>query len=204
MKYILPLLALILLFLGTDVCRAEVPHQVAGFVLGSDISRYTDKLNMQSALPLRFRPYLKEVETRNLPGFKIGLITYGTCAAPNHIVRIRLKYENASKKFFELLLKRFKRRFGPDPEWRGDPFEVIIAWKWSFVDAQKNRISLILQHNTMNKNEKMGNVVKLTMWNRIEAERACWDKTHPEHRLAPKEAESMPWGPRFWQHCIPR
>lgn len=204
MKYVISLLTPVLILLTAAACRAEVPHQVAGFVLDTDISRYADKLDMQTALPVRFRGYLKEVETRNLPGFKSGLITYGTCAAPNHIVRISLKYKNASKKFFERLLKLFKRRFGPDPEWRGDPFEVIIAWKWSFFDARKNRISLILQHNMLNKDQKMGNVVKLAMWNRIEAERACWDETHPEHRLVPGKMESLPWGPKFWQHCIPR
>ena len=45
------------------------------------------------------------------------------------------------------LLERYKVNLGKPDEWRGDPFNILIAWKWSFTDKDGNNISLILQHN---------------------------------------------------------
>ena len=90
------------------------------------------------------------------------MIAYGTCSKPGHIVRIKLKYADASKKFYEDLLKQFKKSFGEPDEYRGDAFKIVIAWKWSFVDEENHKISLILQHNAMDEDEKIGNAVKIT------------------------------------------
>ena len=203
MKYrILALVALMLpAFAGPAL--AGVPHEVAGFVLNTDISLYKDRVDMNTAMPVRYHEYLKEVQISRIPGFKTGIITYGTCAFPNRIVKIRLKYMDYSKAFFEELLAKFKERFGRDPEWKGDPFNVVIAWKWSFIDKDGNRISLILQHNVLNEEQKLGNVVKLSMRNQIEAERLCFEKKHPRREKTP-EKEKLERGPEFWRHCIPR
>ncbi len=202
-KRIFTLVALMLLLPAAGHALAGAPHEVAGFVLDTDISLYKDRVDMHTAMPVRYREYLKEVQISHVPGFKTGIITYGTCAFPNRIVKIRLKYLDSSKDFFEELLEKFKERFGRDPEWRGDPFNVVIAWKWSFVDKNGNRISLILQHNVLNEEQKMGNVVKLSMRNLIDAERVCFEKKHPRKQGA-TEKEKIQRGPEFWRHCIPR
>lgn len=156
---------------------------------------------MSTVLPLRYTKYLEEVETRNIPGFKNGLIWFGRCQSPNRIVRIRMKYADPSKKFYDQLLKRYKQRFGEPSEWRGDPFHIVISWKWSFVDEQNNRISMILEYNRRDEEEAIGNTVKLTMWNLIEEERNCAKQkaSGPSVEAAPEKA-----GPPEWEFLIPR
>ena len=158
------------------ICFAGAPHQVGGFELGKYIDEFKDMVRMQTAMPIRHQEYLNALEIKEVKGFKSGFIWTGNCLEPGRILRIKLKYADSSKKFFNELLKRFKKRLGDPPEWRGDPFHVVIAWKWSFTDKKNNRISLILQHNTKDEEEKIGNAVKLTMTNLIEKERLCHEK----------------------------
>ena len=147
---------------------AEAPHQVAVFKLGSNISDVKDYVIMETALPIRYMENIEEVEVKPIEGIKSGLIAFATCAAPGQIVRIKLKYKDASKKFFETLLKKIKAKFGEPDQYRGDPFHILISWKWSFVDDDHNRISLTVQHNTMDTDEKVGNAIKLTMTSLVE------------------------------------
>jgi hypothetical protein len=149
---------------------------------------------------------LVEVETQEMEGFKSGLIGYGTCASPGRIVRIKLKYADSTRKFYESLLALFKKRFGEPVEWRGDPFHVVIAWKWSFVDKGNNRISLLLQHNTKDEEEKMGNSVKLNMRNFVEDEYRCFEeKNRDSSGKSKKGAQVKKQGvPIDWDVLIPR
>jgi len=179
---------------------AQAPHQVGGFVLGTNIAEYQGAVDMKTALPVRYMESLKEVEIKAVEGFTSGLIGYGTCAVPGRIVRIKLKYADSSKEFYDILLERFKKHFGKPVEWRGDPFHIVVSWKWSFVDTENNRISLIVQHNTRNEEEKMGNAVKLTMWNLVEDEHRCFEKKNPDFMKRSKmkthvkrENVSMDW-----------
>ena len=168
------------LFFVHGTCFAQAPHGLGGFVLGGNIAECNEILKMETALSIRYMEYIREVEIKPMKGFKSGLIGYGVCDKPGQIVRIKLKYADSTKKFFEQLLEHFKTRFGEPDEWRGDPFHVVIAWKWSFVDKENNKISMMLQHNTMDAEEKMGNAVKLTMMNLMEKERLCFQKKRPE------------------------
>ena len=198
-------LAIMAMLLCPGIGLAQAPHQVGGFVLGKDIAEYRKMVNMDTALPIRHSQFIEEVETRDLAGFKSGLIAYGACAAPGKILRIKLKYADSSKKFYEALLKRFKQRFGEPNEWRGDPFHILLAWKWAFTDANNNRISLILQHNTRDTEEKMGNAVKLTLTSQVEKERLCYNNRHPQSRKARKKKENKKnRGPVDWERFIPR
>ena len=201
-----PFLLVFLLCMVTPVlATGQTPGQVGGFVLGKDIAEYAGVVNMPTALPIRYSEYIREVEIKDLAGFKSGLIGYGNCAEPGKILRIKLKYANPSKKFYEKLLKRFKKRFGEPSDWRGDPFHVVLAWKWSFKDQAGNRISLILQHNTRDTEEKVGNAVKLTMTSRIEKERACFEEKHPDFRPHRKKQESKKkMGNKEWEQFVPR
>jgi hypothetical protein len=165
-------------FLAGGICMAQAPHEVGGFTLGRQIGEYKDMVNMETAMPIRYQEYIHEIEIKETEGFKSGLIWIGNCASPGRIVRIKLKYSDSSEKFFNTLLNRFKERFGEPAEWRGDPFHIVIAWKWSFVDDRNNQISMTLQHNNQDEEEKMGNAVKLTLTNLMEEERECHERKY--------------------------
>ena len=184
---------------------AEAPHGVGGFILDHDIKEYADRVIMETALPTRYEENIEEVEIKFTDGFKTGLIAYATCAKPGHIARIKLKYADSSKEFFDQLLKLFKKKFGDPDEYRGDPFHIVIAWKWSFIDSQNNQISLTLQHNAKSAEEKMGNAVKLTLTNLIEEDRLCFQKkSDMRERLRLRKWEAVDPGLSGWNVFVPQ
>jgi hypothetical protein len=152
----------------------NVPHQVSVFVLNRNIADFREYVIMETALPIRHMENIEEVEVKSIKGIKSGLIAYATCTAPGHIVRIKLKYTDSSKKFYENLFERIKQKYGKPDEYRGDPFHIVISWKWSFVDKDDNHISMTLQHNTIDTEEKQGNSIKLTMSSLIEKDQTCY------------------------------
>jgi len=199
-KYFAPLLLMLILAIGMPrSVKADVPHSLAGFVLGAPISDFENQVNMDTVLPTRYLESLKEVEAKDIKGYKTGLVTYGTCIQPPRIVRLKFKYADSSKKFFDALLERYKMNLGKPDKWRGDPFHIVIAWKWHFTDKDGNRISIILQHNTRDEEEKQGNSVKMTMWNLILQEDQCFEKHHPETTAPPiftfQDPNSVNWTP---------
>ena len=151
-----------------------VPLEINGFKLGSSIEEYDF---------IKHRNYLKEVLIDNIGGFRRGVISYGNCDRPGEIIRIKLKYKDDTYKFYEQLLKRFKEKFGKPEEFTGDAFGIVLSWKWHFVDKDNNSISLTLQHNKKNMEETMGNMVKLSMPERIEKERKCFVKNCTEQKM---------------------
>ena len=195
-----------LFFLFQGICLAEAPSQVAGFTLGKDIADHKGKVKMETSIPIRYMEYISEVEIKKMEGFKSGLIAYGNCDSPGRILRIKLKYSNSSKKFYNQLLNIFKARFGKPSEWRGDSFHVVIAWKWSFADQENNRISMILQHNTKDEEQKVGNSLKLTMTNLFEQERLCFEKKEQKSQKTPDKSRQGKGsqGPVSWDRFIPR
>ncbi len=189
------------------VCQAgQAPHGVGGFVLHRDIAEFKDFVIMETALPIRYMENIQEVEIRPIAGLKSGLIAFASCAAPGHIVRIKLKYADSSKKFFKNLLERIKDKYGAPNEYRGDAFHIVIAWKWSFVDQDGNRISMILMHNSMDSEEKKGNAIKLTMTSLMEKDRQCYltkmfDK---REKLRHREWKVVTPGLSGWNLFVPR
>lgn len=184
--------------------QGAAPREVAGFALGTLISEVAERVELETALPIRYMECLKEVEVKDIPGIKTGLIAYGTCAHPGRILRIKLKYADSTKAFYEKLLARFKERFGAPTEWRGDPFHVVKNWKWSFVDAENNRISLHLSHNELDREEKFGNAVKMTLTSGIEEELECFKRRHPDFREPRPERAEAAGGSPDWERLIPR
>ncbi len=184
---------------------AQAPHQVGGFVLGKHISEYKEFLKMDSMMPMRNRTFIHEVEVAELEGYKSGLIWVGNCADPGRIVRIKLKYIDSSRRFYNELLKRYKKGFGEPSEWRGDPFHIVIAWKWSFVDANNKTISLILQHNTKDEEEKIGNSVKLTIWDLINEEQRCAEQKSADMQKSSRKKERGEKSKSIdWDRLIPQ
>jgi hypothetical protein len=198
-------MAVLLLFIP-GITLAEAPHQVGGFVLDQNIKKFEDRVIMDTALPVRYAENIKEVEIKFTQGFKSGLIAYGTCARPGNIVRIKLKYADSSKQFYEDLLKKFKKRFGEPNEYQGDPFHIVVAWKWSFVDQQNHRISLILQHNSKDEEEKMGNAVKLTDTTLMEEDLLCYKNKQLDYRERLRQREWKARKPETggWELFLPR
>jgi hypothetical protein len=194
------------LFLIPGAAQAEAPHQVGGFELNQEIKKFEDRVIMDTALPVRYAENFEEVEIKSTKGFKSGLITYGTCARPGNIVRIKLKYQDSSKSFYENLLKQYKKRFGEPDEYRGDPFKIMIAWKWSFVDQQNHRISLTLQHNTMDEEEKMGNAVKITNTTLMDEDLLCYKDKQLDYRerLRQRKWKAIDPGASGWELFLPR
>ncbi len=191
----------VLAILLPAVCYAKIPVEIAGFKLGAPIENFQDRCRMETAMPLRYTKFIEEIEIREVTGFKNGLLWVAKCATPGRIVRIRMKYTDSSKKFYNELLKRFRKRFGKPSEWRGDPFHIVISWKWSFVDDQNNRISMILEHNTRNEEETYGNTIKMTMWNLIDEEREC--AKVKKAALPPSPKKSVP-KQVDWDTLLPR
>jgi len=198
-------LAVLLLFIP-GMTLAGAPQQIGGFVLDQDIKKFEDRVIMDTALPVRYAENIEEVEIKFTQGFKSGLIAYGTCDQPGHIVRIKLKYADSSKKFYKNLLKRFKKRFGDPDEYRGDPFKIVDAWKWSFVNRQNHRISLILQHNSKDEEEKLGNSVKLTNTTLMEEDLLCYKNKQLDYRerLRQREWKAVKPGKSGWELFLPR
>jgi hypothetical protein len=192
--------------IGTLAGAGEVPRSLAGFTLGRPIEEAADRVIMETALPVRYMENVQEVEIQAMEGFKSGLIAFGTCRKPNAIVRIKLKYADSGREFFESLLQRFKKKFGDPTEYQGDPFGVLISWKWSFSDASENRISLILQHNEQDEEEKIGNAVKFTLHNRLDEDARCFkeNRTDGREKLRQRRAPGDPPGMTAWDMFVPK
>ena len=202
MKQLLFTLGCVLTMALPCLGQAAFPIHLGGFVLGEDISDHRERIKMTSCRPMRYMEFLGEGEIQNLPGFKSGLIAFGNCDRPNKIVRIKLKYEDGSKGFFKALMERFEERFGAPSEYLGDPFQILISWKWTFTDRNGGRISLILQHNTKDTDEKIGNAVKLSLTSQIDRERDCFKAKHPKTK-GPGRTGKKARGRKMWNLYVP-
>lgn len=108
------------------------------------------------------------------PGIRSGSVAYANCNEIGRIVRIKLKFDNDSRQFFDDLLERYRERFGKPLEWRGDPFQTVMSWKWSFHDNRGEQVNLELTHSK-DDDSKTGNFVKMTLRSLWLREDACQD-----------------------------
>jgi hypothetical protein len=158
---------------------ADVPKTLMGISLGEDIQKYQDLIRSGSDVQAEDYPYLTEavLTPGKLPGVRVGYIAYGRCANVGKIVRIKLKLRQPGREYYNRLLELYKKKLGKPQQYRGDPFQNLVAWKWSLKDGG-SRISLILS-NSRDPEESPGNQIKITMQNLMKAERECWRKEHP-------------------------
>lgn len=173
----------------------NIPREIAGIALGSDVTAYPNIIESN---------FLKDVVVTDWHGFRKGTISYGMCRYKNTILKINMKYEDKSEGFFKELLKRFRSKYGEPAAWHGDSFGVMHIWKWHFVDADSNKISLTLQYNGKNSNETIGNIVKLSYPGKIEEERLCFirmcdDKMQTTDRQTLEELKK-----KDWSYLIPK
>lgn len=180
---LLALAALVCAALPADAAASDgVPMTLGGLTLGEPVDAFRDKLLEQTAVSEQDEPYLTTVyiDPEAFPGYFSGSVAYGNCARPGVIVRLKFKFSNTSRDFFEALLKRYTARFGKPDKWRGDAFSNVLAWKWSLgEDADGSLVSLVLTHSRDEAN-KLGNSVKMTLRPAWEAEEACWRTKQPE------------------------
>lgn len=197
-----------MLFSVSEILAGEVagkaPEQVGDFILGRSIDEFKNRIKKDSRMCIRYKDYLEEVEIKTCSGFKSGLISIANCSNTKEILRIKLKYADSSRKFFDTLLEHFKAQFGQPDKWKGDPFGVMLVWKWSFENEKGERISLILQNNTQDKELKMGNVVKLANTTRIERERECFLSKRASEEPVGKPVPLDFSKPEVWNYLIPR
>ncbi|MEJ2286052.1 MAG: hypothetical protein P8X85_20950 [Desulfobacterales bacterium] len=205
-KKLIVLTNLVFLWIVGICLAGQAPHQINAFVLGKNISEFKDYVIMETALPIRYMENIEEVEIKALEGIKSGLIAYATCATPGKIVRIKLKYKDPGKKFYEELLKKISNKFGKPDEYRGDPFHIVLSWKWSFVNQKNERITMTLQHNTMDTEEKLGNSIKLTNRSAMADDLKCYREKALDHRqkLRIRDWKIITPGLSGWDRYVPQ
>ena len=203
MKNILIIISWMIIF-WAGPAAADFPLHLGGFTLGDNVGNYKDLIQMTTCREMSRIPYLVEGETMPRHGIKSGIITYGVCDKPNKILKISLKLQNSSKKFFNALMDKYTDKFGPPGEYKGDPFQTMVAWKWSFTNKNNERISLILQHNKMVEDQKKGTVIKMALTSQIDREKACFMKTRSKavKPLAPKGKKLTK--KQMWELFVPR
>lgn len=174
MRYFIIFLSL---FLSASAYAQKVPMTLAGITLGEKISAVRNQCRLTTDIALVEERHLNEMrlQPQFVPGIRSGSVAYANCEQQGRIVRIKLKFDNPSKTFFHDLLRRYKNAFGTPLEWRGNPFQTIISWKWSFEDNLGQRINLELTHSE-DGDYKTGNFVKLTFRSLWESEAACYER----------------------------
>ena len=173
MKKIILLFCLLVLVQSSALAdEYKAPSSAGGFTLNTQIKDYG---------VANHKHYLREDIFTDLEGFRKGFITYGTCNKPGEILRIKLKYQDRSYKFYEQLLEKYRKSFGDNPTFTGDSFGNVKSWKWAFTNDQGQRVTLVLQHNLKDSDESMGNMLKLRLPDLINAERICFNKTYPQN-----------------------
>lgn len=178
-----------------NVAAEKAPHEIAGIALGTRVEEYPDIVQNN---------FLNEVVVTDWHGFRKGVISYGTCKHLDQILKIDMKYKDKSKKFFDELLERFRIKFGKPDSWSGDSFGVMHVWKWYFVDAERDRINLVLQYNGRDSNETIGNVVRLSYPDKIEEERLCFVEVCHNQKEKTDEKRREELSRSDWSHLVPR
>jgi hypothetical protein len=173
----------------------NVPHEIAGIVLGSSVETYPDIIQTN---------FMKEVVVTDWHGFRKGVISYGACRYIDQILKIDMKYEDKSKTFYKKLLKKFRKDFGPHDSWEGDSFGVLHVWKWHFIDKEQNRVNLVLQYNGKDSSETIGNMVKLSYPKKIEEERLCFNEMCEQSKENTDEKRREEMKKSDWSFLIPR
>jgi hypothetical protein len=184
-----------LLLVPLQTSAYVIPHEIAGIKLGTKIEEYPD---------FELSNYLKEMVVVDWHGFRKGIISYGICYAPDTIVKLQMKYEDSSKQFFDVLMRRYKEKFGAPAEWKGDSFGIKHIWKWRFKDENGRSVNMILEHNLQDINANIGNQVKLYYPEMLENERLCFLELCEEAGSPEKKARKEELKKSSWDHLIPK
>lgn len=186
-----------LLIFSTTIAQAktaQVPISIAGIALGSNVTSYPAIIDTN---------FMKEVVVTDWHGFRKGTISYGICLNVDTILKIDMKYEDKSKKFYNTLLGKLKAQYGEPDIWSGDSFGVKHIWRWDFTDKDNNRVRLKLQYNGKDSNETIGNMIKLSYPDKIDDERRCFMEMCHESRMQLDVTRLEELKKSDWSHLIP-
>ncbi len=172
----------------------QTPISIAGISLGSDVKSYPDIIDSN---------FMKEVVVTDWHGFRKGVISYGICRYSDTILKIDMKYEDKSKKFYHKVLKKIKAQYGDPDTWSGDSFGLKYIWKWHFTDKDDNRVTLKLQFNAKDSNETIGNMIKLSYPDKIADERRCFMEMCDANREQFDAIHLEKIQQSDWSHLIP-
>lgn len=197
------LLFSLLLAIPSFIQAADIPMSLAGIRLGEDISTAHHCCKLSTDIPLAEERHLNEIHLQSqfVAGIKTGTVAYANCGQKGRIVRIKLKFDDPSRDFFNDLLRRYEKEFGKPEEWRGDPFQSVISWKWSFRDNTGKRVNLELTHSK-DEDYKMGNFVKLSLRSLWEEEAACLKRS--QENSSTGDSSPTPRDKLDYRQLIPR
>lgn len=178
----------------TNAQAATMPMTLAGITLGANISTVTHCCQLSTDMQLSDERQLNEIDLQPqfVPGVRSATVAYANCAEKGKIVRIKLKFDDSSREFFNDLFAMYEKKFGRPEEWRGNPFHSVLSWKWSFKDGVQ-RVGIELTHSD-DEDYKTGNFVKLTLRSLWESELMCMKKREQlsqESEAAKKEEKSL-------------
>lgn len=180
------LLALFIAVAALPAMAADAPMEIAGLRLGADIKQFQAKVEPGKTETEITRPYVTTAAMTPVPGFRSGYVTYGNCASPGRILRIKMNYENDSREFYEDILAALKKRYGAPQQWRGNPFGTLKIWKWSVKDKGLGDISVILQHYSGDDDSfTKGNSIRIAAPGLFKEEQACQKSRQPERQSPP-------------------
>jgi hypothetical protein len=186
---VLFLVALLTLTAASAPAQAPPPGSLGGIDLGGDAARFGRYLHPGKARPMEDAPSLARRDIKAAGAFRGGYVVTGTCASPGRVVRIKLKYADDTEEFFRRLSGALMDRYGLPAEYKGDLEGRTLGNKWSFTNDRGESVSLIVQHaDTEGLDQDKGNVIKLTNWGLVEAERSCYDFKHPKSAAPPAPA----------------
>lgn len=189
------IVSLLLISITTAQAKtAQVPLSIAGIALGSDVTSYPAIIDSN---------FMKEVVVTDWHGFRKGTISYGICLNIDKILKIDMKYEDKSKKFYNTLLEKIKAQYGDPHTWSGDSFGLKHIWKWNFTDKDNNRVTLKLHYNGKDSSETIGNMIKLSYPDKIADERRCFMEMCSETRENLDVAQLEKLNKSDWSHLIP-
>jgi hypothetical protein len=176
----------------------DIPRSLAGITLGADVTTVHHRCRLSTDIPLAEERHLNEIDLmpQFVPGIRSGTVAYANCRQKGAVVRIKIKYDNPSRAFFNDLLGRYIKSWGKPEKWRGNPFQTVISWKWSFKNANGERVNLELTHSE-DEDYKIGNFVKLTSRSLWEEEAACYKATagpSEEESSVPTPADKLEYG----------
>lgn len=212
MRPFMTLLTIVLGIVGmwAGAAAQSPPREIAGYRLGTTITSYGDRIAPEGSFAVRLRPYLREAAVSVPEGFASGYVVYGTCEAPGTIVRIKVKYEDDRRAFFDRLLEALKKRYGTPSQYVGDPFQAYVAWKWTFDVSQTEKITMIVSHYDGDDEEHtQGNALKLSLTSQILQESRCYETQRrgeqaEDRKEKPKGApDGVPADAEAWLRWLP-
>jgi hypothetical protein len=191
--------------IGATASAQNPPREIAGYRLGSNITVYGGRIASENAYAVRLRPYLKEAAVSVPQGFASGYVVYGVCDAPGIIVRIKVKYEDDGRAFFDRLLEALKKQYGEPSQYVGDPFQAYVAWKWSFNVSKNEKIAMILSHYDGDDEEHtQGNALKLSLTSQIAEESRCYEAQRRKEQTQDSKGKArLPADAEAWRRWLP-